>query len=159
MMKSVRPSFWPDLLAVGTLAFFSLGLGLWARKPCHEKPGAISPRGIQHPSFSLKEFQNYLKTPGAVVLDARDRAIYRAGHVPGAISLPVAEFDAAYEELKDVLGPRRENVVVVYCSDMWCGQAEMLQQKLIRHGFVHVASFPDGWNAWRDAGLPVEKSP
>lgn len=158
-MKIVRPSVWRDLLAVGALALFSLGLGLWARKSCGERPAASSVEGIPHPAFSLKEFQAYLTTPGAVVLDARDRAVYREGHVPGALSLPVAEFDAAYEELKPVLWPHREKIVVVYCSDMWCGQAEMLQQKLINLGFLHVGSFPDGWIAWREAGLPVEKAP
>ena len=156
-MQIVRSTIWRDLLGVTALALFSLGLGIWARKPCHEKPAKIE--GIPHPSLSLQEFQAHLDNPGAVVLDARNSAAYREGHIPGALSLPAAEFETAYEGLKPLLWPQREKIIVVYCSDVWCGQADMLQQKLINHGFLHVGRFPDGWAAWREAGLPVEKSP
>lgn len=146
---------WRDVVGVVLLALFSGGLGIWVRTPCAEKPPAVS--GVAHPALSLEQFKAYVEEKKVLILDAREAGVFREGHVPGALSLPVSDFDQAYQAMKPLLAPHQERLVIVYCSDMWCGQADALQQKLINYGFRHVGRFPDGWGAWMSAHLPVEK--
>ena len=54
--------------------------------------------------------QLYEQTPGAVLLDARRREEYAAGHIPGSRNLPLQEFAQAEEVLPDRNAP-----VFVYC--------------------------------------------
>lgn len=145
-----------DVAAILALAAFSVGLGVWSHSARERTP---MPEGIAHPAFSLPEFRARMATGNVLVLDARNRKIFEEGHVPGALSLPVDDFDAKYAETKAKLLAHPERLIIVYCSDMWCGQAEALQQKLINFGFPHVGRFPDGWAAWLAGNLPVEKSP
>lgn len=154
MNTFVKP-FFKDLAGVLVLVVFSCGLGIWVRTPCAGSPDLQS--GIAHPAFSLDQFRTYVQGKETLILDARNTANYREGHVPGARSLPVANFDEAFARMSNLLQSRRDKLMIVYCSDMWCGQADMLQQKLVNFGFKHVGVFPDGWNAWVSAGLPVEK--
>ena len=114
---------------------------------------------LQHPVLTLAEFRALAESRHVPILDARNQEAYREGHVPGALSLPAADFDEAYAKLKSSLPADKESLLVIYCADMWCGLGDELQQKLITRGYRHVGQFPDGWRAWEDAGLPSEKAP
>lgn len=158
MAETFRRRFLYDLAGVLTLAVVAIGLGLFARSG-RATPPPVDRSQLAHPVFSLAEFRAYVDSKRGLVLDARSAADYARGHVPGALSLSVADFDTRYEQLKAALTPEQERVVIVYCGDMWCGLGDDLQQKLINRGFRHVGTFPDGWAAWRDAHLPVETPP
>ena len=113
---------------------------------------------VPHPALSLAEFQSYVKTGQAPVLDARDEQGYRAGHVPGALHLPPGgNFFNDYRRLGKILACHKNKLVIVYCDSQWCERADDLQMQLIAQGFQHVARFPGGWAEWQQAGLPVEK--
>jgi rhodanese-related sulfurtransferase len=111
---------------------------------------------VAHPRLSLAQFQAYVESRKVPILDARDPQSYTAGHVPGAINFPPGDFANEYEALVKFLGPHQKNLVIVYCDDQWCGRADELQSKLIARGHRHVACFPGGWSAWREAKLPME---
>lgn len=49
-------------------------------------------------------------TPGAVLLDVRDRDEYAAGHIPGSVNLPLSEIRSAEDRFPDVDTP-----LFVYC--------------------------------------------
>ena len=82
------------------------------------------------------------------VLDVRPVEEYRAGHLPGAISIPLKELQDRLAELP------RDQDVVAYCRGPYCVLAvqavEMLQDK----GFRAVR-LEDGVHDWRAHGLPV----
>lgn len=155
LLGPARSSFWKDCLGVLLLALFSSGLALWVRVPCGEKTKWTDT--VAHPTFSLAQFRAHVEEKKLLILDARDAAVFQEGHVPGALSLPVADFDRVFERLRPQLAGKEDTLLIVYCSDLWCGQADLLQQKLVNYGFQHVGRFPDGWAAWSDASLPVEK--
>lgn len=68
--------------------------------------------------------------PGDVtVIDARSTDAYRAGHVPGARSLPHHDIDAAAVERLDP-----DTTVVVYCWGPHCNGADKAAAALARHG-------------------------
>ncbi len=85
----------------------------------------------------------------AVVLDLRPREEYAAGHVAGAISIPLAELEARLAELPADLE------VVAYCRGPYCAMAPQgvaLLRRLGRRATRMEAGFPE----WSLAGLPVQ---
>jgi rhodanese-related sulfurtransferase len=99
---------------------------------------------------------------GWLVLDARTRGEYLAGHVPGAVSAPWDPFAglAATAELPpevralDGASSRR----VVVCGDARVGSGRALASHLRERGLDDVAYLDGGCSAWFDAGRAVERS-
>jgi rhodanese-related sulfurtransferase len=83
-----------------------------------------------------------------VVVDVRPREEYAAGHVAGALSIPLAELERRLTELP--AGKR----VVAYCRGPYCVLAAEAVGLLRRRG-RDAARLTDGYPEWRDAGLPV----
>ncbi len=84
-----------------------------------------------------------------LVLDVRPEQEYAAGHVPGAVSIPVAELKRRLKEL-----PRNKEVVA-YCRGSFCAFAPEAVRYLDKKGFrtyILDSGLPD----WEAAGLPVE---
>lgn len=83
-----------------------------------------------------------------VVLDVRPRVEFEAGHIPDAISIPLAE-------LRDRLGELRPDTeVVAYCRGPYCVLAPEAVRILTQHGF-RSRRLDEGLPEWRRAGLPV----
>lgn len=89
---------------------------------------------------------------GVVVWDVRPRSEFEAGHVPGAVSVPL-------EEVEQRLGELPEGVeVVAYCRGPYCVFADEAVRAMSaagRRGVRLEAGFPE----WRRAGLPVAVGP
>jgi rhodanese-related sulfurtransferase len=83
------------------------------------------------------------------VLDVRPTAEYDAGHIPGAISVPLEELE---RRLSDV---PHDQPVVAYCRGPYCVLAVQAVELLRRHGFA-ANRLRDGFPEWREEGLPVE---
>lgn len=65
----------------------------------------------------------------AVLVDVRHKAMYDAGHIPGAMSLPEM---SPPEEFKTFLGQQPTNVmVIVYCSSTSCSQSARVANRLV----------------------------
>jgi rhodanese-related sulfurtransferase/DNA-binding transcriptional ArsR family regulator len=85
-----------------------------------------------------------------VVLDVRPPEEYAAGHIAGAVSMPLAELEKRLAELP----PGRR--VVAYCRGPYCVLAAEAV-KLLRKRGVEARRLKEGYPEWRDAGLPVER--
>jgi rhodanese-related sulfurtransferase len=93
---------------------------------------------------------------GALVVDARPRLNYDVEHIPGALSLPEEEFDAAFARLEPKL---RESLdVIVYCAGFGCEASHTVSRQLKAKG-VPATILDEGWPAWQDAGYPVKQGP
>ena len=84
-----------------------------------------------------------------VVLDVRPAEEYAAGHIAGAVSLPLPELERRLAEV-----PRGRRVVA-YCRGPYCVLAAEAVRLLRKHG-VDAVRLKDGLPEWRDAGLPIE---
>jgi len=83
------------------------------------------------------------------VLDVRPAAEYEAGHIPGAVSIPL-------EDLQQKLGEiPRDQSIVAYCRGPYCVLAVQAVELLRQHGFT-ARRLQDGFPEWREAGFPVE---
>ena len=83
------------------------------------------------------------------VLDVRPEVEYEAGHISGALSVPI-------DELKRRLRERRDDTdVVAYCRGPFCVYADDAVRALSHRGF-RAARLEDGYPEWARAKLPVE---
>lgn len=82
------------------------------------------------------------------VLDVRPREEFAAGHVPGAINIPIRELEKRLAEL-----PRRKEIVA-YCRGPYCLMSYDAVHLLRKRG-MKARRLQDGLPEWRLAGLPT----
>jgi rhodanese-related sulfurtransferase/DNA-binding transcriptional ArsR family regulator len=91
-----------------------------------------------------------LKNGLITVLDVRPAEEYAAGHVPGAINVPVDRLEKFLSKL-----PKRKEVLA-YCRGPYCLMSFEAVEKLRKRGFK-AKRLENGYPEWRAAGLPVER--
>ncbi|CAM3731053.1 rhodanese-like domain-containing protein [Kibdelosporangium persicum] len=84
-----------------------------------------------------------------VVLDVRPMAEYLAGHIPGAVCIPVAELADRINELPEDIE------IVVYCRGEYCVLAHDAVRLLTDRG-RRAIRLDDGMLEWRLAEMPVD---
>jgi rhodanese-related sulfurtransferase len=97
---------------------------------------------------SKDELLRRAATGEIVVLDVRPAAEYAAGHIPGAISVPLSQLEERLAELP------AGTEVVAYCRGPYCVFAHDAVRLLHAHGRT-ARRLADGMPEWRLAGLPV----
>jgi rhodanese-related sulfurtransferase len=83
-----------------------------------------------------------------IVLDVRPNEEYEAGHIPGAVSVPLADLQGRMATLP--VGAE----IVAYCRGPYCVLAPQAVELLRKQGFK-ARRLEDGFPEWRRAGLPV----
>lgn len=79
--------------------------------------------------LSLAEFKGKAAEPGALILDARSADAFRAGHIKGAINLPLTDFTA--DSLAAAIGdPNRP--VLIYCNNNFSNDEPPVPMKALR---------------------------
>jgi rhodanese-related sulfurtransferase len=153
-----------DVAVCVLAALFSLGVGLAVHShrnpppsPAAQTETPATTTRIGHAPLSLAEFRTAVDDGKTLVIDARDDVFYARGHVPRAISLPNRRFDASYARLRSQLEADPARPIVLYCGNTHCGDSTEVQARLQSLGYTNVAVFPEGWDAWKNAGLPEEK--
>ena len=89
------------------------------------------------------------------VLDVRPPEEYAAGHVPGAVNIPLQELEDRLEELSNQEGENRE--IVAYCRGPHCVLAFDAVARLREKG-MKARRLEDGYPEWKTSGLPIEDS-
>ncbi len=84
------------------------------------------------------------------VLDVRPEEEYTAGHVPGAVNIPLQELEQRLEELD------KNQEIVAYCRGPHCVLAFDAVARLREKG-LKARRLEDGYPEWKTAGLPVEE--
>ena len=97
---------------------------------------------------SRQELLRRVRRHDVVVLDVRPPEVYAAGHIAGALSLPLAELRRG---LADLPTSRK---IVAYGRGPYCVLAAEAVRLLRQRGFDAVR-LSDGYPEWRDAGLPI----
>ena len=83
------------------------------------------------------------------VLDVRPPEEYAAGHLPGALNIPLAELELRLEELG------KDQEIVAYCRGPHCVLAFDAVAQLRKKG-LKARRLEDGYPEWKAEGLPVE---
>jgi len=97
-----------------------------------------------------RELLDRAKRGLVTVLDVRPPEEFAAGHLPGAVNIPVNELEKRLAEL-----PKRKEVVA-YCRGPYCLMSYDAVALLRRKG-LKARRLEDGLPEWRHAGLPVKR--
>lgn len=97
---------------------------------------------------SLPELRRLMRDGDVTVLDVRPADEFQAGHIPGAVSIPVADLSRRLREI-----PKRREVVA-YCRGRYCvfslDAVTLLRKRGYRARRAH-----EGVQDWRAAGLRI----
>ena len=92
------------------------------------------------------ELRAALGAGSAAVVDVREPHEYDAGHIPGAVNLPLSVFDPAAL-------PTGKPVVLVCQAG---GRSLRALQAAVAAGVKDIRHYPGGTGGWRALGGPVE---
>lgn len=96
-----------------------------------------------------RELLRRVKNGEVTVLDVRPPEEYRAGHIPGALSIPGGELKSRLKELP------KDREVVAYCRGPYCVMAAEAVELLRKKGFK-AHRMEQGVVDWRARGWRVE---
>jgi rhodanese-related sulfurtransferase len=143
-----------------------LGLGIFATCILAAPPAAIAQSGTINQAIvgdhdqktsevSTDQIRRVLADGSAVVIDARTRSEYVAGHIPGALNFDVPP-DRVAAALEQLLNGDKERALVLYCNGPYCQASRRLGEHLIAAGFTRVQRYQLGMPIWRALGGPTE---
>jgi rhodanese-related sulfurtransferase len=89
--------------------------------------------------------------PDLEIIDVRGKPLYDAGHIPGAVNMPVRGIEANIGDLD------KSKTYLLYCG----GNSESIKaaSMLAANGFKNLYRLVDGYVAWRKAGYAKEVTP
>lgn len=130
-----------------------------ALAPARGEPASIyratlAEQGQKTPEVTTEDMRKVLAESSMIVLDARTRAEFDAGHIPSAhvLGVPPAEAVAAVTRL--VAGDKGKPLVL-YCNGPFCQASRRLADQLADNGFTSVRRYQLGMPVWRALGGPV----
>lgn len=93
-------------------------------------------------------------TGGYIFVDARSAEDYKQGHIKGAVSLPVGQFEEKLSAFMERYPS--DTSIVTYCSGRTCSDSHRLAELLMEMGYEKINIFIDGFPGWEAEGYPVE---
>ncbi|MDA0640992.1 MULTISPECIES: ArsR/SmtB family transcription factor [Nonomuraea] len=99
-------------------------------------------------TVTADELAARLADPATLVLDVRSPGAFAAGHVPGAVSVPLRELE---ERLGELPGGKE---IIAYCGGPYCVVSPRAVELLRGHGF-RARPLEGGLTAWRRSGRAV----
>jgi len=103
-------------------------------------------------AVSMDELLKRARSADVVILDTRPASEYEAGHIAGAISVPVADLRRRLKELP------KSKEYVAYCRGPYCVYADQAVEFLRAKG-RRARRLLDGFPEWRASGLPIQSGP
>lgn len=98
----------------------------------------------------MRDLLERVRSSDVIVLDARPANEYDAGHIAGAISVPIDELQDRLRSLP------RDREYVAYCRGPYCIYADRAVE-LLRKSRRRARRLLEGFPEWRAAGLPVRQ--
>lgn len=131
------------MTATGTFAF-SLG-------PVTGTLSVIPYQEERYRELTTEQAREFIKTDQPLILDVRTTQEYAAGHLPGAVHIPLHQLEKRYSEVAQF----RDRPVLIYCAT---GNRSTVAAKiLIDKGFERISNLRHGIADWVRKNHPVEK--
>ena len=147
------------VIAAFTVNFFSpKGIAFFGEWDTSK--GVINPRSRENVIVHEIEIEdariakNIYDSREAIFVDARAHNGYTKGHIKGALSLPVQQFDEFIDQW--ISNYPTTTPIITYCSGRECDEAHLLAYALLAVGYTNVSVFIDGFPTWESEGYPVE---
>ena len=104
--------------------------------------------------IDIEIFRFYLEKEDSIILDARPESDFNSGHIPGARSFSINNFDLLFRERGGLL--KLGKTILVYCSGPTCEDSHQLAVKLSEKGIKEIFVFSGGMEKWIEAGFEIE---
>ena len=101
---------------------------------------------------SRKQLLRRMRDGLVTVIDTRPAEEFAAGHLPGALNVPLGELRRKLRELP------RDQAIVAYCRGPFCVLSYEAVAELRKRGFK-AFRLEDGYPEWKMAGFRVETDP
>jgi len=156
------PSWKTECLRAAAVVLLSAGLALAINRLSSypvpllaaDGPGALPERAQR---IGAEEFRKLLASQKAVLLlDVRRDEAYSGGHAAGSLHAPFDDFAASYERLNLDARLQEAEEVVLICESDDCLSADRTAKLLKDLHYPNVRVFHGGWNAYLEAGFPLE---
>jgi rhodanese-related sulfurtransferase len=120
-----------------------------APAPVQPQTEVQDPERAAVPRISVDDLRQKLAQGEVTLIDVRDADAFMAGHIPGAIHIPLARIEGEIPYLP------RTKAIVTYCT--WPAEESSAGAALIlEHGGINnVSALKGGFHAWQDGGNPV----
>jgi len=82
------------------------------------------------------------------LVDVREEDEYAEGHLPGAINIPLSDFQSRIDEISE------DSPVVLVCAKG--GRSSMAADQVAGQGYENVYNLLGGTMEWMNKGLPIE---
>ncbi len=105
------------------------------------------------PHITLAECRRLMHKRGTVLVDGRSMSEWEQSHLPGALPLPLGQFDQQYAKYRARL--KRAKIIIAYCHGKGCRLSDALCQRLVDKGYHNVAVYWGGFPEWSAAHLPL----
>ena len=102
-------------------------------------------------TVSTTEATTMINRQDALVLDIRDKADFKAGHLVNAINIPYASLAQRMNELEK----ERERPIVLVCKT---GRTVSMAGKMLREKGFNAVRMKGGMMEWNSQNLPVVKN-
>jgi rhodanese-related sulfurtransferase len=143
------------LASAAAIVVIAAALGLLANAVSGAGISLVATRAPPGRAIELNEARGLLEGDAARFIDARPYDDFLAGHIAGAVSVPLAERAGKLDQLRREL-PRTQPLVV-YCDGGDCGSASELSAWLAGNGWRDVRVLVDGYPVWAAAGFPIAR--
>ncbi len=142
---------------IAVLAISFSGSTLMAQNPASKLTGPVTKKQLVAQAKKVIKQITPKKAEAAIkkgeitlILDVREPAEYKAGHLPNAINLPRGLLE--FKITKKV--PDTKTHILVYCKSG--GRGSLSTQTLQLMGYKNAINLNGGWKAWKKAGLKTE---
>lgn len=103
---------------------------------------------------SLKQVMD--KKEHYVIVDVRAEKDYKAGHIPGAINIPIKEWKDFQNQKTPFQGLIKDGINYIYCYALVCDLSTIGARKFASLGYP-VKEIKGGWETWKEHGFKIEK--
>ena len=107
-------------------------------------------KGSHPEAVEMRDLLQRARSKDVVILDTRPTSEYEAGHIAGAISVPVDELQSRLKSLPS------GKEYVAYCRGPYCVYADRAVE-LLRKSRRRARRLREGFPEWQAAGFPVSR--
>ena len=148
------------IISMGVNYFSPSGIALKGQwEPSKGVVTAKSKQDIVHTDIEINNplaVRQMIQNREVVLVDARPKDVYDMGHLPGALSFPLTDFDGGLDRLMDRV--KKDTAMLVYCSGVECHDSHAFAAKLLALKFTKVRVYAGGFSEWQEMGFETEKN-
>lgn len=96
---------------------------------------------------NVEELKSQLENPKTVLVDVRESAEYRVGHIPNAINIPLRTLTKNLDKIPS------DRPVILYCSSGYRSAMGVMTLHLL--GYGNIKGFPPSFAGWQAAGEEI----